>query len=225
MYRALLLLAFLVAPAVAQEEIPDELSKAREAIVSKLTKEQRDQVRTHLEGARGLNADNNKSMPRGARGTLHTYGLNEDFKVDEIIDERNMLIHDYRLWIEGVDTSELVDGDRTEFPGRLFEVKGSKTYETVDGGTATVKHLVVVEFDFEAREAAAKLRRLLPFRLWQDDSGKFSIVAKFIAFKGGNVTLERLDGKKKELPISRLSKDDQTLVREMVKRRAAAKAR
>ena len=57
-------------------------------------------------------------------------------------------------------------------------------------------------------------------RTWTDATGKFSVKAKFIEFKNSQVHLERReDGKKINLPMARLSKEDQKWIRDELRRR------
>jgi hypothetical protein len=49
-------------------------------------------------------------------------------------------------------------------------------------------------------------------RTWKDSTGKFTIEAKFLAVQDGKVSLLRTDGKRIELPLSRLRDDDQKYV-------------
>lgn len=51
------------------------------------------------------------------------------------------------------------------------------------------------------------------FRTWTDNTGKFSVEAKFIKRTMGKVTLEKRDGSKIDLSIDRLSDDDQKYVK------------
>ena len=47
------------------------------------------------------------------------------------------------------------------------------------------------------------------FRAWNDDTQTFSVIAKSIGFNGANVYLLKEDGQKIEVPIFKLSKQDQ----------------
>lgn len=50
------------------------------------------------------------------------------------------------------------------------------------------------------------------FRKWQDASGKFEIEAKLLTVAGDDVSLERPDGKKISIPLSKLSQRDRDFV-------------
>lgn len=52
-------------------------------------------------------------------------------------------------------------------------------------------------------------------RTWTDSTGKHKIKAKFVALDGENVTLEKDDGSEVELPLKKLSKNDQQLAKEL----------
>ena len=50
-------------------------------------------------------------------------------------------------------------------------------------------------------------------RTWIDDSGAFRLEAKFLAFHGDHVTLQRADEREVAVPISRLSEPDKSFLR------------
>jgi hypothetical protein len=60
------------------------------------------------------------------------------------------------------------------------------------------------------------------FRTWTDSTGKFQVEAKFTNYRNLEVTLELADGKALELPLKKLSRDDQLFVRSLVRQRADA---
>lgn len=51
------------------------------------------------------------------------------------------------------------------------------------------------------------------FRQWTDSTGQFKTEAKLVSFEGGKVTLLRKNGQKIVIPIERLSRADQKLLR------------
>jgi hypothetical protein len=59
------------------------------------------------------------------------------------------------------------------------------------------------------------------FREWVDSSGGQKIVAKLLRFENGNITIEREDGKRFEVPLSRFSEQDRDYV---VRQTSPAKA-
>lgn len=54
-------------------------------------------------------------------------------------------------------------------------------------------------------------------RTWTDDTGKHTIEAEFVEIKQGRVSLKKPDGLVVSLPLSRLSKEDQAYLRELMK--------
>lgn len=63
-----------------------------------------------------------------------------------------------------------------------------------------------------------------PFgRLFADNTGEFSVEAKFLEFKRGKVYLRKADGEVIKVPVGKLSTDDQKWVREELKRRREMK--
>lgn len=61
-------------------------------------------------------------------------------------------------------------------------------------------------------------------RTWTDSSGKHKIEADFKEIVEGQVKLERPDGKKVSLPLSKLCKDDQAYLKDLMKRRRSGDA-
>jgi hypothetical protein len=51
-------------------------------------------------------------------------------------------------------------------------------------------------------------------RTWTDTTGKFTIMAKFVALKDGKVTLEKDDGKTVEIDLTKLSPADQKIAKD-----------
>jgi WD40 repeat protein len=56
-------------------------------------------------------------------------------------------------------------------------------------------------------------------RTWIDSTGKYKIEADFLKIEEGQVYLQRTDGKKLNLPLAKLSKDDQAYLKDLMKRR------
>ena len=56
-------------------------------------------------------------------------------------------------------------------------------------------------------------------RTWTDSTGKHKVEGDFLEILEGQVKLQRTDGKKVSLPLSKLSKEDQAYLRELVKNR------
>jgi len=76
------------------------------------------------------------------------------------------------------------------------------------------------------REAHRKAAEDALFREWTDSKGKSLVVAKFIEYKSAHVHLERKeDGKRIEIPSTRLSKQDQEWIRDELKRRKEEQSR
>ena len=56
------------------------------------------------------------------------------------------------------------------------------------------------------------------FRKFQDESGKFEVTARFIEVVGDKVTLEKTDGTRIDVPVSKLSEEDRNFVKEQEKK-------
>jgi len=123
------------------------------------------------------------------------------------------------MLIRGLDMTKVTDGVEFVLQHPIV-IQDTYIYTAVSGGQKTV---LVLEcdsrkFDEFIRDMEAQAEAAL-FRTWTSSTGKFSVVAKFVEFKNGRVHLERKgDGKKIELPMSRLSKEDQEFIREILRR-------
>lgn len=120
----------------------------------------------------------------------------------------------------------------------LVKVEGVQQYPTLLGGQSSgyVLHSVsqteleraVVKANAMIRaanidnarvaiaEAMAKIDAL-PMRTWSDESGKFSVEAKLADVASGVCTLTKADGSTADVPIERLSEDDQAYVKDTLR--------
>lgn len=149
------------------------------------------------------------------------------FVVADIVGPTDAILflnQDVSLWLTGYQTKDLVDGQAVRLVGPA-EFVGTKSYETVDGGTATVRVVRLVTAERQAELDAARLppaaapdevRSAPPvqdqWRTWKDASGKFSVDAKWRGMAGGVVRLERRDGTILSVPMDRLSGSDRAWV-------------
>lgn len=75
--------------------------------------------------------------------------------------------------------------------------------------------------DNHIRIPKSKIVRIEPisderdYRTWIDSSGRFSTVAKYIELKMPLVELEKLEGRRINLPVARLSEVDQEYIRQI----------
>ena len=140
------------------------------------------------------------------------------------------------MLIRGLDMSKVSDGVQfvLQYP---VVIQGTYSYTAVSGARKTV--LVLERNDSKLNEIAEaadkrwedsrKAAEDALFRKWTDSTGKFSVAARFIEFKNARVRLERKDdGKEIDIPMSRLSKEDQEWISDELgrgreeKRKAAA---
>jgi len=97
----------------------------------------------------------------------------------------------------------------------VWEVTGTTSYITITGAKKTIFVLEPIEWKkWQPMIAAVFSKTEAPeVRKWSDSTGKFSIMAIFAGYSDGNVTLRKEDGVETSLPLAKLSKDDQTYVR------------
>lgn len=118
--------------------------------------------------------------------------------------------------VKGVDTTSLSDGSSPDWSKLTFKAIGTETYENALGSTNTVT--VLQKFDLPKLPShPAELG--IGVREWTDKSGKFKKSAAFEKLESGKVTLVGQDGKTAEVPLDRLSFDDQRWLQEEMKRR------
>lgn len=156
-------------------------------------------------------------------------------KVQQVIDERNMLVkvtrHDatyttareagsYLIWVVG-KYSGVIDGQNVTLKS-VFRVTGTKQYTTAIGGSKTV--FMLEPFDIapiverlKAEAAANKPAEPKPdavpeFREWSDATGQFKLTARLISVADGKVKLEKQDGSVANVPVDKLSEADQKVV-------------
>ncbi len=162
-----------------------------------------------------LYAESPESWQTGEMGII-SYGPRnlatekQVFELSDIVDERNAIIQDHKIWVEGLGTGSIVDGQPISLAGQFFVVAGNKTYRTAIGGSRTVKHVVAVN----TREINGLLSQIAEpqgYRVWVDQYG-YSEIAKFKKRSGGSVSVINLMGKTSTLPLKKLSEADRQWV-------------
>jgi len=145
--------------------------------------------------------------------------------------DRNVLQVKETVWLTA-PTDGMVD-DRGYKSDQIFEVVGTKRYQTARGTSKTVMVIKPVdpaeltrraEAEQAAKQAAEKAKQEAiqaakkkveeaKRRTWT--SGKYKVDAVFITVISGKVRLKRVDnGKMIMVPLERLSKEDQEFIRE-----------
>ena len=132
------------------------------------------------------------------------------FSVSNIVDDKNAIIHDHEVWVEGLTTGNIADGGTVNLQGHFFVVAGNKSYATAGGGQRTVKHAVAVNTQ-AINSLLGKIVAPHGYRVWTDQFGMTDI-AKFKRKSDAKVTLEYLNGKTLSIPFKKLSQFDQEWV-------------
>ncbi|MCP4814650.1 MAG: redoxin domain-containing protein, partial [Planctomycetaceae bacterium] len=142
-------------------------------------------------------------------------GVNSDpkFKVQETMKRENLTWRSF--W----------DGGTTRGPiARQYDISDWPTIYLIDHlGVIRHKQLQGAEI-LEAVEGlvakiAAAPPKQLSLRSFVDNTGQFTIVARFVEFKNGQAYLEKSDGTVVTLSMNKLSKEDQRYIREVLKTR------
>lgn len=124
------------------------------------------------------------------------------------------------IWVSGLPTDTLVEGD---FPGdsnQVFQITRSKNYQTATGSNAILMFERVNVGPFASLFTLAD-----EAREWTDSSGKHKFTAIYVKHEKGKVRLIGEDRKPRDVSMSRLSEADQEYVREKMQelRRSAPK--
>jgi len=117
----------------------------------------------------------------------------------------------YLVYAQGYDFSTVVDGRAYAFTGPVVCLE-TTTYTTALGTSKTVP--LVKSMNLAEAAAKEKARRKNERRrTWSDATGAFSVSAILLSYENGKATLEREDGTTITVPIGKLSKSDQDIVR------------
>jgi len=158
--------------------------------------------------------------------------LPKSLRILQIIDDDEMLL-DYRfgryqtrvIWLKGHPTESLTDDSKFSTP-LLVRATGTRDYTTVLGARSTVLYLEVVqlqpsllriarEYLRDGKKGHPDHRRLQKFeyRIWRDATGQFETEAQFLGMAAGKVKLRKKTGSMIDVPIERLSTEDQEWIR------------
>jgi len=161
-----------------------------------------------------------------------------EYEIAQIIDEGNMRLNvrnltfrqarvdygdSYNVWVKG-NTKGLTDGTKIQIED-VFQVTGTKQYNTAIGGSKTVYVLEKVnvgpiierlrkEREAEKQEPREPKPTKPAEREWSDMSGLFKLTATFLSSDGESVSLRKSDGQTISVPVKRLSQADQDYVSE-----------
>jgi SLA1 homology domain 1, SHD1 len=130
------------------------------------------------------------------------------------------------ILLRGFDVSKVTD--RSSFVlQHPVVIQNTFSYKAVSGAQSTV--LVLERNEKALTELSAKRRAEVEqgredveaalYRTWTDATGKFTIEAQFIDFKGGKAQLKKKDGSTIELPTGKLSQADQDFIRKALAER------
>ena len=165
-----------------------------------------DRLRNSLEVNR-LSVNSYEKLRSGQIGYLVRNSTEYTYSLNQVLDDRNALIYGNKIWIEGINTADLVDDSVISLRGVVFVVAGTKRYTTVTGATRTVKHLAVLDTT-KADQIFNKLLETRGFRVWTDNKGKTQM-ARLLRRSGGKVYLKLPNGTRLSLRLKELSKQDQ----------------
>jgi hypothetical protein len=129
------------------------------------------------------------------------------------------------VWLSGVSTQGLVDGQKVRLVGPI-KVVSTKTYQTAGGVSKTVNVIELLDekqlaaLEAEAKQAAEDALH----RDWSDINGQKLFSAKFLEFKNNKARFEQKGDKQiVEHSISQLSKADQQWIKDELKKRSTKK--
>ena len=127
------------------------------------------------------------------------FAASHAIKVDQVVDDSNFRGFGSKVWVEGVPTRGIADGDSLAIRGMPFVCVGNKKYDTAIGGTRTVMHIVRVNPDntVETLRPIAEARGL---RVWGEGTSNV-VLAEFVRATPRELTVKLWGGKRKTIPM------------------------
>jgi len=191
-----------------------EREKARTGKASKEKKALLDSFNSAIESAADPLSPYIPDISSPSIVTLKAKSTERFLKTIQVVDAHNAIVNciesivglsNHDLWLTGVDTASWIDGQRVQLDGVLVKV-GTKTYETLDGGTRTVAMMTKILLP-----ADGTLTRAEDVREWKTDRDeKYNGV--LLLYDLGRVKIKDMDGKVTTLRLTKLSDDDQDYV-------------
>lgn len=139
------------------------------------------------------------------------------FRVLDVVDPKNCLLQlgsDTTIWLEQFSTEDLVNNQHVFLLGQI-KCTGTKSYITTLGGKRSVKTFAFIskeEIEAQKRKDEEAKEQAL-WRTWKSTAGT-EVEAKFISYKFNvGVVLEKTDGTRITVPISKFVADDQQFIR------------
>lgn len=145
-------------------------------------------------------------------------------EVVQVIDGQNLLaeVGEQIVWMSGLNTAGLVDKSRLSVGGKCWEVTRTRKYDTVIGAARTLFELSLYDTKPAVADANARLRGTIrveeprEFTFLEPES---KVLATFVTFANGKVTLRKEDGSVITVPIMQLAREDREWVRDEMGRR------
>ncbi len=119
--------------------------------------------------------------------------------VSQVVDEKNFLGYGSSVWVEGISTGGIADGDQLNVHGIPFICVGNKTYKTAIGGSQTVMHIVHVNPD-DTVETLRPIAEARGLRVWGDGTGNL-VLAEFVRASSRELVIKLWDGKRKTISM------------------------
>jgi hypothetical protein len=120
------------------------------------------------------------------------------------------------VWVEGVGTSNLSDGDDLKTQTGMYVCVGNKKYRTAIGGSRSVMHVVRVrpEGSLKVLRAIAQPRG---YRVWGEGGGGQLLLAKLLRSSRTSITIQPLGRKRMVIKTKNLTPVDAKWVEEQKK--------
>lgn len=136
----------------------------------------------------------------------HIFRTAQPVVVSQVVDEKSFISKN-DFWIEGLNTSEIVDDSRIDLSNHLLHCTGPKRYNTVAGSTKTILRVVPVDLAavIKVVRPIAQARNM---RVWGEGTNEL-LIAELVRSSSRTTIIKLLNGKRKTIKTSKLGKIDQ----------------
>jgi len=140
----------------------------------------------------------------------------EGIEINQIVASDAFIGADREIWLTGVSTKNLADGQILKTRDYIFSCVGNKTYTTAIGGTKTIMEVKLIDTDVSLT-ALRPIAESRGYRVWGEGGNRLGI-AKFIKASKRTVTIQPIgDKKRRDIKRTTLTTFDEDWVKSQEK--------